>query len=437
MNIAELFVTLGIKGSEKTVGALTDVKKGLKDTASMSLEAKAALVGAMYALERLFATSGQRGTDLTNLNSVLGVSTKTLQQYEYAARQVGVSNQEVDGTFKSLQATMTKTLMNGDAPKGMARVAQLTGELNTRDIARFSEHPEELIKRLQDYAGKEKNVGLKNEVLKSFGISDNMIAALNRKAFTPQQLAKAPTYSDKEVGALDKANIGWSNLGNKIEMAIGHFNAKHGGQFVADLTKITDKVISLSEAFVKLAEKTKFFEIVGKSIQGWTLLIGLLTDSIDNAGKAAGGKEERTVGNIGKAAEGSTPGQKAMMALLNAFAPGGSGILGAIPDVFDALPKAAPNSEAYNKSIGLFNQTVPAPAGAARPNPPTTTAEKAARPNPPPGAAVSAPNSTQNVNVQQTLNFNHDGTDAPKTADSVKQAAQRYFRQSAAQPGGY
>src|ERR1700744_4238817 len=104
MDIGSLFLNLGIKGSEKTVGALTDVKKGLGELGSMSLEAKAGIVAAMYALEQLFATSGKAGTDLTNFNAITGESVKTLQQYQYAARQVGVSNQEVEGSFKTLQS---------------------------------------------------------------------------------------------------------------------------------------------------------------------------------------------------------------------------------------------------------------------------------------------------------------------------------------------
>jgi hypothetical protein len=155
MKIGELFVSLGIKDSGKTVSTLTNVRKGLNDTASSALQARVALIGALYAFERLMSQSGQAGTNLTNFNALLGVSAQTLQQYQYAARQAGVSNEEVEGTFKSLQGTMTKTLMGEGAPKGLARVAQLTGGMTAQDVKRFAEQPQLLIQKLQEYAAKE------------------------------------------------------------------------------------------------------------------------------------------------------------------------------------------------------------------------------------------------------------------------------------------
>lgn len=281
MIIADLFVNLGIKGAEKTVGALTGIEKSLKGLGSMSLEAKAAILGAMYALERLFSRSGQAGTDLTNFSALLGGSTKTLQQYQYAARQVGVSNQETENTFKSLQSTMTKLRMGEGAPKGYAQVAMLTGGITPQDVDRFMQNPELLLQKLQQYAQKEKRIGIRNEALKSFGLSDNMVAALSRNAFNPTTLQKAPTYSEKEISALDKANIAWSNLGTKIEMAIGHFNALHGGELVKDFTMLTDKVMKLTEAFLKLAETIHLFEGVGKVFEGLSLIFGGATDTVN------------------------------------------------------------------------------------------------------------------------------------------------------------
>ncbi len=46
---------------------------------------------------------------------------------------------------------------------------------------------------------------------------------------------------------------------------------------------------------------------------------------------------------------------------------------------------------------------------------------------------VSATGSTQTVNVNQNLNFQHDGKDSQRTGDSVKKAVQDAYRQSAAQ----
>lgn len=262
MNVADLFVNLGIKGSEKTVGALSSVTKGLGGIKDMSLEAKAGIAAALYGLERLVASSGAAGTGLTNFTALTKESAKTLQQYQYAGRQVGISNQEMEGTFKTLQNTITQVLSGKGAPAGWGRITTVLGGMG--DITELQKHPELLIQKLQEYAQKEQNAGLRNANLKSFGLGDNVTAGLARNAFTPGVLNKAPTYSDREIGQLDKANIAWSNLGNSIEMAIGHFNAKHGVQLVQDITKITAAVVHLVEALDKVAEKYGIFEKFGK-----------------------------------------------------------------------------------------------------------------------------------------------------------------------------
>lgn len=382
LSIGELFVNLGIKGSDKTIGALKNTQKGMKDLGSMSLEAKAGIVAAMYALERLFSSSGQAGTGLTNFNSLLGVSAKTIQQYQYAARQMGVSNQEVEGSFKSLQGVMSKTLLGEGAPKGMARLSQLTGAIGPKDIEQFMKSPELLIQRLQQYASTEKSAGLRNEVLKSFNLSDNMISAMVRGAFRPDVLKKAPIYNDRELGALDKANIAWSNLGVKIEMAIGRFNARHGGQLVSDISKIVVQVEKLAEAFVKLSEKLKFFQQLGNVFEGWSMLLGKVTEEVDNV---SGVKKSETAGLSG-----------IKLAL--------KGAVGMLNDEI-GQGRMFRGSEPLFKKGGFKEQIVP---------------------------NISAPvksGSEQNININQNLNFQHDGKDHAKNSESHKKAINHAFRQ--------
>lgn len=379
MEIGQLFINLGVKGTEKTLGAFTNVKKGLSDTASISLEAKAGIIGAMYALERLFSASGKTGTGLSQFNALTGESTKTLQQYQYAARQVGVSNEEVTGSFKSLQSVMTKTLMGQGAPSGLARVSQLTGGITPQDIDKFSKNPELLIQKLQQYAQKEKNIGLRNETLKSFGLSEGIIAGLSKNAFNAPTLNKAPTYSDKEIGKLNQANIAWSNLGNTIEMAVGKFNAKHGASLVGDISKLVPQVLKLVEAFVKLAETLKIFEGIGKVFEGWTKIF-----------QGAGGAVDKLTTEKGR---GEAAGDAAD------FFKGIPGVLKEIGK--DILP---------GSSEGIKNNIAPTL-----------------------GKSNVGNGNSQNNDIVINNNFQHPGTDHQKTGDSVKRAVQQGFRQLAAQ----
>lgn len=299
MNIAELFVNLGIKGSEKTIGALGGVKKGLGEVSAMSLEAKAGILAAMYGLERMMAASGAAGTGLTNFAALTGLSSQTLQRWQYAARQAGVSGEELTGSLKAVQNSMTNMLLGKGAPEGLGIVAKAVGfdASKARDSFYVMEQLQKAAQALP------KDVG--NNVLKSFGLSEGTIAAMRRNAFNPKAFAKADIYSAKEQGSLDKSNIAWSNLGDKIEKAIGHFNAAHGTALVKDISKIADEIFKLIGAFEKFAEKIKLFDVIDQIFKGWGMIFDGLNSGIDkltgyfgNAGKENGLTDKK--GNLKK-----------------------------------------------------------------------------------------------------------------------------------------
>lgn len=460
MKIGELFVQLGLTGSDKAKKEIKDVKGGLKETASASLEAKAAIVGAMYALQRLFSASNQAGTDLTNFNAQIGVSAQTLQQYQYAAQQVGVSNQEMAGTFKSLQSTMTKTLMGEGAPKGLARVAMLTGGMTPADLEKFAKQPQLLVQKLQEYAQKETNAGLRNEVLKGFGISDSMAAALSRNAFRPEVLAKAPTYSDKEINALDKTHAAWSNLGTKIEMTIGRFNAKHGGKLIEDISNITDKVFLLGEAFMKMAEKFKVFEWIGKVFEGWAIILDTVTTLADGVdapeGSAKKIKSDEIKGGFKEALNwmlerkflpdepGKTSGYPQFDTSKPMFQWGASKTPNSpvkspikpstgpmvVPQErpFKVLPGGGQKSETEKPITPPTLKVIPGQSHA-----PGVPAVKDVVPKMPAQAAAGGNQVSITNEFNQEFNFSDGVADPQATADSVKRSVQQAFRQSFAQ----
>lgn len=364
MQIAELFVNLGIKGTEKTVGALSTVKKGLGDISSMSLEAKAGILAALYGLERLTAASGAAGTNFTNFTALTGMSAQALQRWQYAARQAGISGQEMEGSLKGVQNAMTNMLLGNGMPAGFGIVASKVG----LDMTRLRD-TQYVMAQLQKFA-QQVPADVASNVIKSFGVGEGVIAAMRRNSFRPDVFAKAPAYSDKEIGALDKANIAWSNLGQKIEMAIGHFNAKHGLELVRDITVITDKVLKLSEAFMKLADQLKLFSWVSKVFEGWSLIL----DQINATAK--------DLGNKGAAATGA-------------------GALDTTGSVMKQL------MEDWKNWILT---------GTTQNNPNLGT--------------------NQNIQINQNLNFQHDGRDAKKTGDSVHESTKKAFRQMPAQRKG-
>lgn len=282
LSIAELFVNLGIKGSEKTVGALNQTKKGLGEVSSMSLEAKAGILAAVYALEQLMSISGKTGTGLSNFAASTGLSGQTLQEWQYAARQAGESADDLMSSVKGVQDSMTEMILHGNAPSGLAMVAQVTGGFDmkqARDTFYVMEKLNQAAKLLPA------DVGAK--VIKSFHVSDANYAAMRRGVFNPEMFAKAPKYSDSEIKQLDKVNIAWANLGQKIEMAMGHFTSQHGAQLVGDLSRLTSEVLKLVSAFTTLAEKLKLFQVIGKAFEGWSLIFQNANKGVDSINKFA------------------------------------------------------------------------------------------------------------------------------------------------------
>lgn len=251
---------------------------GLKDT---SLEAKAAIVGAMYALERLFAASGAAGTNLTNFNALTDISTQRLQEWQYAARQAGVSGESLAGSVKGIQSTMGAIARGEGGPAGAKFIGSMVGGFNPNQL----QNTEYVLKKLQDFATNPAVTAVqKRWALASFGVGEDVSAALIRGMFNPEVMKRAPRYSEKEIADLNKANIAWSNLGQTIEMAIGHFNAKHGGQLVGDISKLVVQVERLAGAFVDLAENLKLFAAAGSTL-------GAIADAIGTTATIFGGSD--------------------------------------------------------------------------------------------------------------------------------------------------
>jgi hypothetical protein len=436
VNIASLFISLGVKGNDKAASAITGVRKGLQETAGASLQAKAAILGVIYTLQRMFSISGQVGTDLTNFNATLGVSAKTLQQYQYAARQVGVSNQAMESTFKSLQDAMTRTLMGEGAPEGLAQFALKVGDIMPEDIDAFSKNPEKLLQKLQEYAQKEKNIGLRNKVLKSFGIGDDMVAALSRNAFTPDVLKKAPTYNESEIKALDRANIAWDNLGQKIQRAFGHFNAQHGGKLVSDLSKLTDSVLKLADAFMKLANSAKLFEGIGKIFDGWVKIFEVLTTMVGSSKAETKNfftdQLPQMFGLFDGDRDDDDARKRKIEESLKRLHPNREQELinrGLIEPQRENTETDFKIPEAYSKpwwQLKPFSPGMDMWPQIAAPKIPQNMAQPAA----------SQKEVNQNINVNQTMNFQHEGADPGRVAQTHKEAIQKAFRQMSAQAQG-
>lgn len=379
MTVGELFVNLGVKGDDKALKATEGVRKGMEGVASSGLAAKAAILAAMYGLEHLMSTSAQAGIGLTNFSATTGLSGQRLQEWQYAAQQAGITGDEFTGSLKSVQNAMTNMLLGKGAPEGYGLVAMKVG----LDPSRIKD-TYYVLSKLQEFA-KTVPPNIAASVIKSFGVSDGVLAGMQRQVFNQDNFAKAPKYSEGEIKTLDKVGVAWANLGQKIQMAIGHFTAGHGMQIVGDISKLVPQVLELANAFAKLADQMKVFKVIGKVFEGWSLIFGGLTKGTQELGKDLAMTPDQQETEVENETKNAWRATKTFAKAL--FIPEGPG---------SGIPRTPITSDMVSPKVAGGH---PALGGAAQ------------------------------ISIQQTLQFQHEGKDAKKTAESTSKAVQNAARQ--------
>lgn len=209
------------------------------------------------------------------------------------------------------------------------------------------------------------------QLTKSFGISDGVFAAMKRNAFNPDAFARANIYTDRQAESLRRVDVAWENLGDRIQKAIGKMNAKHGFKLISDIEKLTASLLKLSDAFVVIAEKLKLFDVMSNALQ---VVAGLFLGGADLVDK----------GNKGKG--------------------------GFFSNIMDNMEKRKQTPEEMSKAYEKIQQMMNGPA-----------------------TPKSGNQNNQNININQNLNFQHDGKDSKKTSNSVKEAVKTSYRQMPAQ----
>ncbi len=407
MNIAQLFVTLGIKGDEKAQKSLKGIKNSLGEIQTNALLVKAGLLGVFYGLEQLMNKSATTGNSLSQFATFTGKSAEELQRWQYAAQQVGVAGDEVTSSIKNVQAAMINMGQGGGAPSGMAMVANTVGFDQNKIRDTFY-----VMKQLQEFAKKVPS-DVANDKLKSFGLSEGTINAMKRNAFNENTMKGAPIYSDSEIGKLQKVDVAWANLGQKISMAVGHLTAKEGLQMVKQITLLADEVIRLSTAFLNLLNNIKAFNALQDVFKGWTAIVQGMNNLL--SGETKPGELSKGIGG----------------ALANDFT-GEQGFFGGKPKL-DADPRDIAALDRHRGGAAEFGHFISNMVKGKNTGTNFRDDEYEAQFRAKHGDGSKTPS---NVTINQDLHFQHDGKDAKRTGDSAKKAVKDAYRQHPAQNFG-
>lgn len=366
VKVGELFVNLGITGAGKAVDALGSVGKGLGSLKDASLEVKAGLLALLYGFEKLTSQSLAMGNSLTNLSTLTGKLPQDLQKYEVAAKLAGVAGEDAASSIKSIQKAMFDMSAGKGAPEGLGFLETAVGfdPAKARDMFY-------VIDKLQQFA-KVAPPDVAQWVTKSFGVTEGMLIAMKRGAFTQERLGEASkfTFSNKEDEALARGQREFTKLGLIVEKAFGDLTAKHGVQIIHQLTEMTAQVVKFTDALVTLANNLKIFKAITMVFEGWADIFKLINEGVDG---------------MKNAIKGTDTGVK--------------------------LPFMQPqNNIGQNMLKGNFEPLLNKPS-----------------------IGTTGTNITVN---QGGLHFSHDGTDHQQVARSHRQAASHAFRQTKAIAGG-
>ncbi len=276
-NIAELFVSLGVKGSEKTLNVFANVRAGIGGIIDTSLAAKAAILAMVYALEQLTTGAAQDGAHLKNLATYLNMSTESLQKWTYAAQQGNVSTQEFEQSLGSIQQKIKDFQVKHTLPDGSYIFAQETGFDFKKKFG-----INDLLPKLLEFSQNKKYSREKiEEVLGGWGLTSNEIGAAINGIFNTASLKTAPFLKSGEVNTLSKINVDWKNLETKVKMFIAHLTAKDGEEAVKNISKMADSFFRIANDVERISAKLGVFKILGTMFKGWEMILGVTADALE------------------------------------------------------------------------------------------------------------------------------------------------------------
>jgi hypothetical protein len=278
MKVGELFLDIGIKGSDKTVNSLGSVESGLKDVKTMSLEAKAAILAAVYALDQMMNQSRTTGQGLFNFGMETGGNIRQLQQWEYAMVKAGGTADEMESSIRGIQKAMASMDWGHGMPAGLGNLSAAIGGF---DITKHNDpfYMADVIGRgMRAFATMgPKGKNMANELAATMGVSQGFMRGSYMGIFNPKTFAEAPIRSRTTVDALMGANSAINVAKYKMGMLFDNFTIKHGKELADNLLKISTSLVKLLDALDDLARATGAFQLlIG--------FINMITDSLKGLG---------------------------------------------------------------------------------------------------------------------------------------------------------
>ncbi|AFC22579.1 hypothetical protein phi1422_0059 [Bdellovibrio phage phi1422] len=246
MKLGELFYRLGIKGGKESAKEVADVDRSLAGVSKKGLAVITALTGISYGFSQLYGAATRAGVGFDKFSGYTGLSTKKLQQWQWAARQSSVSAEEVEGSIKSMQSTIAGMKMSGQ----WSNEFQLMAKAVNMDWGKL-EDPFYMLEKMREFAkGKDFGIDVQNQMLGSVGMSPDMIQFLRTSKLNPD---KAPAWAIRSEGQIKAfANISrqMDNFQARLQSSFERVFVKHGPPFITAMEKALPVFEKLTGALI-------------------------------------------------------------------------------------------------------------------------------------------------------------------------------------------
>jgi len=285
--VGSFLIDIGFKGMNSFSAGLKKMDAGLKDLVTSSFYLKAGVAAAIYGLAKMSQVAGEYGRQLSMLQTRTDVSAEAFQKFAYAGELAGVKADDTIGTINRLQKAMDEFAVSGEGPQWFNQLfATVDGDINK------AKDPIYMLGKLQEYAlaktdkfGNAINKQQKRLVLSSFGLSDDMIAAMMNGAFNAKAMREANVVTERQLRTLSKVNTEWSKLRWNAKTFQAQLIATFGEDTVGSISTMMNKLYQLVSAFMNFVDKSKIaqgiFYVIGKIFDGWTAIFDYVTEAIN------------------------------------------------------------------------------------------------------------------------------------------------------------
>lgn len=218
MKAGELFVELLVKVGDQTVNAVRGLKNSLTDITSVSLEAKAALVGVAYGFEYLTSRSAEKGMGLARFGVEVDASVEKIQKWQYAARQTGETNEGIAASIRGVSQTMLDYSKGLTFPMGLSRISEVLRSAGrefdpsrVRDVLYMMDKVKEYVEL--DVDPKD----LRNEVVTSVGVIKSSIPTLVLFKGKIDDISRSKILNDAQIEQLKVTHQRVRDLKDQLE----------------------------------------------------------------------------------------------------------------------------------------------------------------------------------------------------------------------------